>query len=135
MPVKAEHVILPLALDRSQLLGINIHSHTHSFKLSLRVFCLRICKTTMVLSVRACVFRSDLPLPSSVSSGETGCFRQFEKRDGYVSLSYWTNSFSGSSASPYGLSCKRFMGRIICVTDSKPKMSINLQFQFSFSDV
>lgn len=47
---------------------------------------------------------SPASLPFSVSSGENMVFQAvFEKRDSYVTLSYWTHSFSGSPAKPYGL--------------------------------
>lgn len=121
MPVIMQLVISPPALNRSQLVGIKwariaLPTHTASHWAWM---CLWICKTTTGLSVRVlCVQIRESP--ASLCQ-----FRRnmvFRKRDGYITPSYWTHSFSGSLAGPCGLFHKRSMARILCITESKPKM-------------
>lgn len=131
MPVNMQLVISPPTLNQSQLVGIKwariaLPTHTASHWAWM---CLWICKTTTGLSARvSCVRIRESPASLCQFRRNT----VFRKRDGYVTPSYWTHSFSGSPAGPRGLFHKRFMARILCITESKPKMWNSLQFLFYF---
>lgn len=123
IPVKMQRVILPPALNRSQLVGIATpFQHTHTHTLHVFVFVNVLDNHGSVCESSVCSDQSEPcppPLPPLPCQFRRNMMFQalWEERR-YVTLSYWTHSFSDSPARPDGLFHKRFMSRVMCV----PKM-------------